>query len=209
MNKVCDNCKKNTATVHMKGITNGIKAELNLCQECSMGMAGMVNLGGLGGIGMPISMENIENILGNMGNINMDAPISLENIFKGIMESVQSMGGQAPVVGQPAANSPLQVHKSSGPCTTCGLSYEEFKASGKLGCEACYQAFPKEIVALFKSVQSSSHHEGKFPKRFGTQMRQQREVDKLRTCLKSAIENENYEEAAKIRDQIRSLEVQP
>jgi len=189
---LCDNCKKNTATIHMKGLANGLKAELHLCQECSVGISNMVQME------MPI---NLENLFGNLANT--DAPISLENIFKGIMESVQSIGH----VPQPA-NIKI-ARKAPGPCTTCELTYEQFKTTGKLGCEACYQAFPKEIVALFKNVQSSSHHEGKFPKRFGTQIRQQREVGKLRTSLRKAVDDENYEEAARIRDQIRSLEVTP
>ena len=173
---LCENCKKNTATVHMKGLLNGAQTELHLCQECSFNM------------------------------VNMEMPISLENIFKGILESVQSMGPMT--IGQMGqASRPASRKKAPGPCTVCALSYEQFKTTGKLGCEACYQAFPKEIVALFKNVQGSSHHEGKFPKRFGTQMRQQREVDKLRSSLKTAIDDENYEEAARIRDQIRDLEV--
>jgi len=191
----------------MKGITNGMKAELHLCQECSIGMTSMLNLGNLNlgnlnleNIEMPI---NLEDLLGNM-----DSPISLENIFKGILESVQSIGNASPNIGQ-SPNRPQAARRASGPCATCGLSYEQFKATGKLGCEACYQAFPKEIVALFKNVQSSSHHEGKLPKRFGSGLRQQREVDKLRASLRAAIDNENYEEAAKIRDQIRSMEVTP
>ena len=193
---LCENCKTNTATVHVKGFAMGMKAELNLCQECSTNMAGMVNMN------MPISLENLENMFGNM-----DSSISLENIFKGIMESVQSMGqGQVPV-GQPT-NIKL-VRKASGPCDTCGLSYEQFKATGKLGCAGCYSSFPKEIIALFKNVQGSSRHEGKLPKRFGTQVRHQREVNKLRTALNLAVAAENYEDAARLRDQIRSMEVTP
>ena len=170
---LCENCKKNSATVHMKGLLNGAKTELHLCQECSFNM------------------------------VNMQMPMSLENIFKGILESVQSIG---PVTMGQVPNRPV-TRKAPGPCTVCALSYEQFKTTGKLGCEACYMAFPKEIVALFKNVQGSSHHEGKFPKRVGTQFRQQREVDKLRSTLKKAVDEENYEEAARLRDQIRNLEV--
>jgi len=172
---LCENCNKNNATVHMQGFVNGAKTELHLCQECSFNM------------------------------VNMEMPISMENIMKGILESVQSMGpinlGQLPVPGRP------QTRQTPGPCKVCALTYEQFKAKGKLGCEACYQAFPKAIVALFKNVQGSTHHEGKYPKRSGQQIRQRREVDKLRASLKMAIDDENYERAAIIRDQIRSLEV--
>ena len=172
---LCQECNKNTATIHMKGLVNGEMTEMHLCQECSFSI------------------------------VEAEMPISLENIFKGILESVQSMGGVQATIGQ----MPFPVaRKAPGPCKVCGLSYEQFKSGGKLGCEACYQAFPKEIIALFKNVQGSTHHEGKFPKRFGTQLRQQREVDKLRATLKQAIDEENFEEAARIRDQIREMEVQ-
>ena len=170
---LCENCKKNQATVHMKGFINGAVTELHFCQECSINM------------------------------VNMESPISLENIFKGILESVQSMGPiqMGPLTNRQAPNN------VPGPCKVCALTYEQFKSIGKLGCEACYQAFPKEIEALFKNVQGSTHHEGKFPKRSGSTALQQREVGKLRSILKKAVEEENYEEAAKLRDQIKSLEV--
>jgi len=196
---LCDNCKKNPSTVHLKGFTNGMKAELHLCQECSAGMTDMVNME------MPI---NLENILGSLGSA--DSPISLENIFKGIMESVQSIGNIPQNPGTQLNPQFKQIlRKIPGPCTVCGLSYEQFKTTGKLGCEGCYHAFPKEIVALFKNVQNSSRHEGKYPKRSGAQIKQRREVDKLRATLQQAVDEENYEEAARIRDQIRSLEVTP
>ena len=172
---LCENCKTNTATVHMQGFVNGVKTELHLCQECSFNM------------------------------VNMEMPISMENIIKGILESVQSMGHVN--LGHPASR-PV-VRKASSPCKVCALSYEQFKAKGKLGCEACYQAFPTEIVALFKNVQGSAHHEGKFPNRSGKEIRHQREVGKLRANLKKAVDDENYEEAARLRDQIRNLEVTP
>jgi len=173
---LCEKCQKNTATIHMKGYVNGEVTERHFCQECSINM------------------------------VNMEMPMNFGNIFKDIMESVQSMGGQVSI-GQPP-NLPVK-RKVPGPCSVCDLNYEQFKATGKVGCEACYQAFPKEIVALFKNVQGSTHHEGKFPKRSGSEILQRREVDKLRSTLKKAVEEENYEEAARLRDQIRSLEVQP
>ena len=148
---------------------------------------------------MPINLENILSSLNSS-----DSPISLENIFKGLMESVQSTGA----IPQPnSPKFPQKARKAPGPCAVCGLNYEQFKTTGKLGCESCYQAFPKEIVALFKNVQNSSRHEGKYPKRSGAGIRQRREVDKLRNNLQQAVEDENYEEAARIRDQIRSMEV--
>ena len=126
--------------------------------------------------------------------IKMDMPITFENIFQGFMTSLQSMTANRPKAA-PAA-----------PCTRCGMTYEQFKSTGKLGCEGCYSAFKKEIETLFKNVQGATRHEGKYPRRMGADMRAQREADALRKQLKEAVAEENYEEAARLRDQLRALE---
>ena len=129
-------------------------------------------------------------------SIKLEMPISFENIFQGFLNSVQSMHANRP------AKPP------TAPCARCGMTYEQFKAKGKLGCEACYPAFAKEVEALFKNVQGSTRHTGKFPQRMGVNILTQRVVDKLRIQLKEAIEAENFEEAASLRDNIRTLEMQ-
>jgi protein arginine kinase activator len=127
-------------------------------------------------------------------SFKMEMPISFENIFQGFLTSLQSM----------TANRPAKA--PSLPCVQCGMTYEQFKSTGKLGCEACYQAFSKEIEALFKNVHGSTRHEGKFPQRMGVALRVRRETDQLRKQLKEAVEAENYEDAARLRDQLRTLE---
>jgi len=123
----------------------------------------------------------------------IDMP-SFENIFQGFLNSIQSMHTNRP------AKPPV------APCARCGMTHEQFKAKGKLGCEACYQAFAKEVEALFKNVQGSTRHTGKFPQRMGVDIRTRREADELRRQLKAAVEAENYEEAARLRDTLRILE---
>ncbi|MCL2500091.1 MAG: UvrB/UvrC motif-containing protein [Defluviitaleaceae bacterium] len=127
-------------------------------------------------------------------SFKMEMPISFENIFQGFLTSLQSM----------TANRPTRIPTT--PCERCGMTYEQFKSAGKLGCEACYHTFAKEIEALFKNVQGSTRHEGKFPQRLGADLRARREADQLRRQLKEAVEAENYEDAARLRDQIRALE---
>jgi len=128
-------------------------------------------------------------------SFQMDMPISIENIFQGFLTSLQSMTATMSAKNPPVA-----------PCSRCGMTGEQFKSGGKLGCEACYQAFAKEIEALFKNVQSATRHEGKFPRRMGVDLRVRREADSLRLQLKKAVDDENYEEAARLRDQLRSIE---
>ena len=131
-------------------------------------------------------------------------PISIENIFQGFLEQMKNFGqpGQMGQLGK--ASNPFEPQKIV--CPRCQMAYDQFKADGKLGCEACYQAFQKPVEALIKNVQGSIRHTGKFPQRSGTELLQQRQVKELRVSLKSAIEEENFEEAARLRDEIRELE---
>jgi len=131
-------------------------------------------------------------------SFKLEMPISFENIFQGFLTSLQSMTANRPAKSPPTA-----------PCARCGMTYEQFKSKGKLGCEACYQAFAKEVEALFKNVQGSTRHHGKFPRRMGVDLRTRREADNLRKQLKEAVEAENYEDAARLRDTLRALETPP
>jgi protein arginine kinase activator len=130
-----------------------------------------------------------------------EMPISFENLFQGVLDSILSMS-------KPHAETDSKLAPPSGrKCPVCGITYEQFKSTGKLGCEECYRTFSGELETLLKNVQGSVRHEGKFPKRSGVAMRQKRETDRLKMMLKKAVEDENFEEAANLRDRIRSMEV--
>lgn len=124
--------------------------------------------------------------------------ISFGNLFQGFLESF--FGSQANLTfekkGETAEHSSLK-------CDSCGLTYDSFKKTSKLGCSSCYTAFKKELEYIIKNIQGSNVHEGKFPKRSGQEFIQKREIERLRLKLKNAIEGEEYEAAAKIRDEIR------
>ena len=124
-----------------------------------------------------------------------------ETIFKGFLEQMQSK-----FASNPDMFNNLTI-KQTVACQKCRMTYDEFKSGGKIGCEACYSAFSKEVEALLKNVQGSIRHEGKVPKRLGTEIISKRQTDDLRLRLKKAVEEENFEEAARLRDEIRALEV--
>ena len=131
-----------------------------------------------------------------------ELPISFENLFQGVLDSILSVSG-----GGSKADLKAQVPKIK--CESCGMTYERFKKGGKLGCAECYGTFSNELGALLKNVQGNARHEGKFPKRFGVEFRQKREADRLREMLKRAVEDENFEEAASLRDKIRAMADEP
>ena len=91
-------------------------------------------------------------------------------------------------------------------CVNCGLTYADFKKIGRLGCGECYGAFKKYLGPLLKRIHGSSRHVGKSPIKVTKVLKKKIDIQELRTKLQKAIEEEAFEEAAKIRDQIKELE---
>lgn len=92
-------------------------------------------------------------------------------------------------------------------CPNCGLSYADFKKIGRLGCGECYTAFKKYLAPLLRGIHGSHLHFGKTPVRAKALVaRKKVDLEELRAKLQKAIEMEAFEEAARIRDQIKELE---
>lgn len=90
-------------------------------------------------------------------------------------------------------------------CNVCGMTFNRFKESGKFGCSNCYRVFGEKLDPVFKRLHGNTAHTGKIPKRSGNIIKNKREVDNLKRQLQTAIINEEYEQAAKLRDMIREL----
>lgn len=91
-------------------------------------------------------------------------------------------------------------------CPNCGLTYEEFGRTGRLGCAECYEAFSRLLLPLIRRVQHSTQHVGKRPSRLAPAMRTHQELKELQHRLDKLIEGEEFEEAARLRDEIKHLE---
>lgn len=91
-------------------------------------------------------------------------------------------------------------------CANCGLTYKDFKKFGRLGCSDCYSAFRKYLGPLLKKIHGSNSHCGKSPVRSVRTSKEKVTLQELRGLLQKSIEQEAYEEAARIRDQIRQLQ---
>ncbi len=103
-------------------------------------------------------------------------------------------------------------------CPNCGLTYEDFKKFGRLGCGICYPSFRKYLMPLLKKIHGSTQHVGKMLTNLETKVETNIETDvglkeekktdlvDLRMKLQKAIEREEFEEAAKLRDKLRELE---
>jgi protein arginine kinase activator len=104
------------------------------------------------------------------------------------------------LLGQKA--SPLNPATPAAACPHCGMKYAQFRAQGRLGCPAEYEAFRVELEPLLERVHRSTRHEGKAPARLRV-MWQAAKLDEMQLQLQTAVREERYEDAARLRDQIR------
>lgn len=93
-------------------------------------------------------------------------------------------------------------------CRHCGMTYSQFADSGRLGCSQCYDDLEPYLTPLIKRIHGTTGHTGKAPKRTGGIVRRKRELEALRQQLVQAVAQEQYEEAARLRDVVKRMESQ-
>ncbi|MFA4992702.1 MAG: UvrB/UvrC motif-containing protein [Candidatus Omnitrophota bacterium] len=93
-------------------------------------------------------------------------------------------------------------------CPNCNLSYADFKKIGRLGCGECYNTFRKYLAPLLKRIHGSNQHVGKSPlkgKTISRPGRKKADSEGLKEQLQKAIQREDFEEAARLRDLIKKI----
>ncbi|MDY4743096.1 MAG: UvrB/UvrC motif-containing protein [Lachnospira sp.] len=185
---LCENCHQNEASIHYTEIINGVKREHYLCMEC----ARKLNFSGLGDMS--------------------DTEFPFVRLLTGLL----SAGGG----GKELEDSPM-MHVC---CPGCGMSFDEFTMVGKFGCAECYGVFAPLIEDNMKRIHGDSVHRGKKYKSGSGDMPVSGErndntlaimkdenddpvetLKELNRKLREAVEIENFEEAAKLRDKIIML----
>lgn len=121
---------------------------------------------------------------------------SIHNLLSGLMDFHPGWQGQTST-----AKAPENVR-----CEECGMTYSQFSKIGRFGCSSCYKYFNDRLDPLFKRVHGNTVHVGKVPKRAGAHIEAKRKLDDLRRELQQRIIQEEFEEAAALRDKIRELE---
>ena len=90
-------------------------------------------------------------------------------------------------------------------CPTCGFTHSDFRNNGRFGCPDCYKSFSPILSDTLEAMHPGTHHVGKVP----NQLLERRDIRQketlLQQSLQEAISEENYEEAAKIRDELAEL----
>jgi len=173
---LCDRCQKRDAKILYTEIINGTKKEQHLCEECATDYTSFQ---------MEKPILNSELTLGDLLSTLLDSYYTTDQ--------TKETGESKPDII----------------CEKCGTSYEEFLQKGRFGCANCYQSFNSQLGKTLKGIQGSEIHTGKRPKGYTTKMDQIlkdfTEAEKLALKLQEAIEKEEFEEAARLRDIIKQM----
>lgn len=124
-----------------------------------------------------------------VSGIDMDAPESMTNFLLGL--------------GASQKTSPETAGRK---CPQCGLRFSDFKKASWLGCQNCYVTFAEELEPLLHDMQKGERHVGKKPVHYAGAVNVFPSQASLKKALEEAVASENYEEAARIRDQIHAAE---
>ena len=188
---ICQNCNENEANVKYTEIINGEKREMMLCEECSHELG--------------------------LDNVNFNMPIDFSSFFGGLLESEKYNEHEF---------MPLFQNIKELKCEKCNMTYDEFVEQGKFGCEECYNVFSNKIDTILKRFHGDNKHLGRKSVGAGhTSLQKEKNVgatisrsqskntednmlNELQKELKKAISDERYEDAAKIRDQIKNLKIE-
>ena len=172
---LCDKCRKRDAKVLYTEIINGVKKEQHLCEECAA----------------------------NYTTFQMEKPFLNSEFSLGDLLSTLFDNHPASDTKNPVPNIPDLV------CSKCKMTYEEFLQKGRFGCAECYRSFNSQLGRMLKGIQGAEVHTGKRPKGYVTStdriLKDLPETEKLSLKLQEAIEKEEFEEAARLRDLIKQL----
>lgn len=91
-------------------------------------------------------------------------------------------------------------------CPVCGASFSDIAQTGKVGCSACYETFYEQLLPSLKRIHGSTRHIGKTPEPTDLVVPKPDRLSELQQKLQELIRNEDFEEAAVVRDQIKALD---
>jgi len=108
------------------------------------------------------------------------------------------------LLGMGTESATAEEEKTEVTCARCGFSQADFKRVGRLGCAECYTIFREEVTALLKNIHKDVRHVGKMPPKVAASVAGSR-LETLKRDLSKAITEEDFENAARLRDEINHL----
>lgn len=120
-------------------------------------------------------------------------PFPLAKILEGIID--QSLA-------------PDDTDSGSEACTSCGMTFAQFSQFGRFGCGGCYTTFRTKLETILRKIHGNSLHRGRMPRSVDDSTVSVKEQERLETEYKRAIEHEEFERAADLRDKLREIRSQ-
>lgn len=175
---ICKRCGKNNAEIYYKQTVNGHTDEYALCTECA---------------------EQLK----KEGKININMPFSFDNFGFGL--SNEGMYGLKELFGFPFDSKYSKLTEKKR-CTLCSSTFDELVANGKVGCAKCYEVFSDELKNSIERIHGKTEYAGKNIAKNKTNNEANDNLSSLRDELSAAIESQEFEKAAELRDKIREIE---
>ena len=173
---LCQKCHKKTASVFISSIINGQETKTYLCSDCVKDYP--------------------------LLNLNLDEPFSIKDLIENF--------NTKEIKPKEYSNKQLSLKEETLEnhivCSNCHTTYDEYRQTGKLGCSNCYEAFHRKLKHILKNIHGYTEYIGKIPKSDDNHIYISNEIKILKEDLNRAVEKEEYEKAADIRDKIRALE---
>lgn len=131
------------------------------------------------------------------GEISLDT----ENFWSDPFADVFGGGLLSSFFGLPAARQAVSGKK----CTLCGATFDDLVREGKVGCPKCYDVFGDELEDSIRRIHGTSSHTGRVPSRLRDGFDRKKKIAALEKDLKAAIREERFEDAAAMRDELKTL----
>ncbi len=173
----CERCKKNEATFFYKESINGECKNYSLCAECAKEMQ---QSGELMTAKSPFEELNLTSPFAALG----------DSLFGSLFYPTET----------------AKLGTGAKKCPRCHSTLYDFKERGKAGCSECYTAFAEELEPTVRSMHGSSTHTGRAPSKWRKKQSKAARLKELRRQMNDAIKKEEFEEAARLRDEIRLTE---
>lgn len=176
----CDYCDSQ-ATVFFTQIVGGVSKKSCLCEKCAL----------QNGVTDPMGFLSDEMNVTPMSDSDGSTAKEMqsEDTTHGLTTTTQPSDSQI--------------------CPCCGFAFDDLKKTGRLGCSECYQFFHEEIKVNLGSMHKDTSHVGRVPAGMLQAFQRRQELEKLDQQMADAINDEDYEAAAAIRDQIQKLSAMP
>jgi protein arginine kinase activator len=170
-----------------------------ICQECNQRPAALHFTKIINGEKTEVHLcEKCAQEKGEMFIIGGDSAFSFNNLLAGLLNIDTSF--QKPSQSAFHQEEVLQ-------CEHCSMTFPQFLKVGRFGCSHCYETFKEELKPVLRRLHSGNwNHNGKIPKRIGGSIFLRKQIDDLKNDLRESISQEEFEKAAEIRDEIRTLE---